>query len=140
MGGATIASIVLPLLQSCEPTTAPFAPTNGMTSPSSTTVSVADLNDAMPAKFVHGIVGPDNLPVLVTRISATDFRAFSSRCTHTGCAIQSTVQDSGLPCLCHGSRFGLDGSVLQGPATAPLAAYASHYDATAQTLTITLNA
>jgi len=47
-------------------------------------------------------------------------RAFAITCPHLGC---SYAYDDGLRhflCPCHGSQFGLDGSVLHGPATAPL--------------------
>jgi len=47
-------------------------------------------------------------------------RAFAITCPHQGC---SFAYDDGLRhflCPCHGSQFGLDGSVLHGPATAPL--------------------
>lgn len=46
-------------------------------------------------------------------------RVFAARCTHLGCRI-TTVVDDMLVCPCHGSRFGLDGSVAAGPASRPL--------------------
>jgi len=42
-----------------------------------------------------------------------------SRCTHLGCTIRS-VENNELICPCHGSRFGLDGRKLMGPASQPL--------------------
>jgi len=47
-------------------------------------------------------------------------RAFAITCPHLGC---SYGYDAGLGhflCPCHGSQFALDGSVVHGPATAPL--------------------
>jgi cytochrome b6-f complex iron-sulfur subunit len=47
-------------------------------------------------------------------------RAFAVTCPHLGC---SYSYDDGLRhflCPCHGSQFALDGSVIKGPATAPL--------------------
>jgi cytochrome b6-f complex iron-sulfur subunit len=47
-------------------------------------------------------------------------RAFAITCPHLGC---SFAYDDGLRhflCPCHGSQFALDGSVVRGPATAPL--------------------
>ncbi|WP_233533226.1 Rieske (2Fe-2S) protein [Antrihabitans sp. YC2-6] len=58
--------------------------------------------------------------VVVTQPSSGDFRGFSSVCPHFGCAV-SDVSGGTINCPCHGSKFGLDGSVLVGPATAPLA-------------------
>jgi Rieske Fe-S protein len=58
--------------------------------------------------------------VVVTQPSEGDFKGFSSTCTHQGCQV-STVQGDTISCACHGSAFSVeDGSVLGGPATAPL--------------------
>lgn len=57
---------------------------------------------------------------VVTQPTAGVFEGFVARCTHAGCKL-STVTDGTLDCPCHGSRFGLDGAVLRGPAVTPLA-------------------
>ncbi|MEU0661045.1 Rieske (2Fe-2S) protein [Streptomyces lavendulocolor] len=60
--------------------------------------------------------------VVVTQPAAGQFKAFSSKCTHAGCAVKD-VADGIINCPCHGSKFDAgDGSVKAGPATAPLAA------------------
>jgi len=56
---------------------------------------------------------------LITQPSAGVFKGFVARCTHAGCALSAVKGDAAL-CPCHGSRFGLDGQVLRGPAMAPL--------------------
>jgi nitrite reductase/ring-hydroxylating ferredoxin subunit len=62
----------------------------------------------------------DNPAVVVTQPTAGSYKAFSSICTHAGCAV-SEVQQSQIVCPCHGSVFSAaDGSVLQGPAQTPL--------------------
>jgi Rieske Fe-S protein len=61
-----------------------------------------------------------NQNVVVTQPSQGDFKCFSAICTHQGCPVQS-VSGGTINCNCHGSRFSIkDGSVVQGPATAPL--------------------
>jgi len=47
--------------------------------------------------------------------SGTELAIYSSRCTHLGCRINKSTQDT-LICPCHGSAFGIDGKVLKGPA------------------------
>lgn len=45
--------------------------------------------------------------------------AMDATCTHLGCIVKL---DAGVvyQCDCHGSRFALDGAVVNGPATLPL--------------------
>jgi len=46
--------------------------------------------------------------------------AVSLRCTHLGCLLRFNAAERSWDCPCHGSRFDVDGSVLEGPATTPL--------------------
>lgn len=57
----------------------------------------------------------------VHRDEAGTVHGVSARCTHLGCIVRFSEQEKEWQCPCHGSRFGLDGGVLQGPATAALA-------------------
>ncbi|MFH8582448.1 Rieske (2Fe-2S) protein [Streptomyces zaomyceticus] len=58
--------------------------------------------------------------MVITQPKAGEFKAFSSKCTHQGCAV-SSVKDGAIVCPCHQSHFDIsDGSVKSGPATAPL--------------------
>lgn len=49
-------------------------------------------------------------------------RAYEAKCTHLGCRI-SKSEGNELVCPCHGSRFGLDGNSVSGPAQNPLKAF-----------------
>ncbi|WP_425567755.1 Rieske 2Fe-2S domain-containing protein [Nonomuraea dietziae] len=46
--------------------------------------------------------------------------AVSALCSHMGCVVAFNDAERTWECPCHGSRFALDGSILQGPATEPL--------------------
>lgn len=48
--------------------------------------------------------------------------AVTGECTHLGCPLRFNAAERSWDCHCHGSRFGIDGRVLQGPAVADLAA------------------
>ncbi len=60
--------------------------------------------------------------IVITQPAAGTFKAFTASCTHQGCTV-SSVSANQITCPCHGSVFSAkDGSVIQGPAQAPLAA------------------
>jgi Rieske Fe-S protein len=60
--------------------------------------------------------------VVVTQPSKGEYKAFSAVCTHVGC-LCNQVAGGTINCPCHGSKFKItDGSVVAGPAPAPLPA------------------
>ena len=59
--------------------------------------------------------------IVITQPQAGSFDAFTAVCTHQGCTV-GTVSGGTINCPCHGSKFSItNGSVVNGPATAPLA-------------------
>ncbi len=42
--------------------------------------------------------------------------AVSAVCTHMGCLVNFNGEERTWDCSCHGSRFGVDGQVIKGPA------------------------
>ncbi|MFC5289747.1 FAD-dependent oxidoreductase [Actinokineospora guangxiensis] len=46
--------------------------------------------------------------------------AVSMKCTHLGCVVRFNTAEHSWDCPCHGSRFDVDGAVLEGPAVRPL--------------------
>lgn len=71
---------------------------------------------------VGGGVILDEPAVVITQPQAGEVKAFTAICTHQGCLV-SEVVDNEIICPCHQSKFSaVDGSVITGPATAPLSA------------------
>jgi len=59
--------------------------------------------------------------IVITQPQSGTFHAFTAVCTHAGCTVGS-VSSGTINCPCHGSRFSINnGSVVNGPATSPLA-------------------
>lgn len=61
-------------------------------------------------------------PVAVYRDEGGALHAISGVCTHLGCVVQWNAGEKSWDCPCHGSRFDVDGAILNGPARRPLAA------------------
>ena len=60
--------------------------------------------------------------IVITQPQAGSFHAFTAICTHQGCIVNS-VSGGTIDCPCHGSKYSaVNGSVVNGPATLPLAA------------------
>lgn len=68
------------------------------------------------------ILKVDGENMAVFRDEAGQFHRLSAVCSHMGCLVCWNEIDRTWDCPCHGSRFGLDGEVIHGPATRPLSA------------------
>jgi glycine/D-amino acid oxidase-like deaminating enzyme/nitrite reductase/ring-hydroxylating ferredoxin subunit len=77
----------------------------------------------------YGSVGPGEGAVMrvhgdvqaVYRNEGGKLFAYQGSCTHLGCPLEYNAAEKSFDCRCHGSRFGVDGQVLSGPAKKPLA-------------------
>ncbi|MFC3965960.1 QcrA and Rieske domain-containing protein [Nocardia jiangsuensis] len=58
---------------------------------------------------------------VITQPTPGNYVGLSSTCTHAGCTV-TEIQDGAIDCVCHGSKFALDGTAVAGPAKKPLAA------------------
>jgi len=93
--------------------------------------SASATKPAAAAAPVAGIAALADIPVgggkifagqgiVITQPVAGTVKAFSTVCTHAGCAVND-VSGGTINCPCHGSKFAIaDGSVAGGPAPRPL--------------------
>lgn len=128
IGGATAAAVGLPLLAACGSDDPDVATDPSSATPSTDDGTESPTEDAAAAALaatsdipVGGCAVFSEQKCVVTQPSEGTFKAFSSVCSHQGCTVSPST-DGVIPCGCHGSQFSIeDGSVIQGPATAPLA-------------------
>ena len=138
LAGVATAGLALPVLAACggddsgsdvatDPSTS-SSPTESATSaatePESPTESASEPADAFAQtsdiEVGGGTIFPDE-EIVITQPSKGQFKSFTAVCTHMGCIV-SSVADGNINCVCHGSAFSIaDGSVVNGPATQPLA-------------------
>ena len=72
----------------------------------------------------------DGKNIVLTQPQAGSFKAFTAVCTHQGCIVNQ-IGNGTIDCPCHGSKFSIkDGSVVNGPATSPLAPVAIKVEGT----------
>ncbi|MEX0797029.1 MAG: FAD-dependent oxidoreductase [Acidimicrobiia bacterium] len=65
----------------------------------------------------------DGKTVGAYRDAGGDVHAVSLTCTHLGCTVAWNDAERSWDCPCHGSRFSMEGEVLEGPATEDLEKY-----------------
>jgi glycine/D-amino acid oxidase-like deaminating enzyme/nitrite reductase/ring-hydroxylating ferredoxin subunit len=63
-----------------------------------------------------GIVDLDGQKVAAFRHDDGTLTAVSPECTHVGCLVAFNTAERTWDCPCHGSRYTIDGAVIQGPA------------------------
>jgi glycine/D-amino acid oxidase-like deaminating enzyme/nitrite reductase/ring-hydroxylating ferredoxin subunit len=80
--------------------------------------SLKSLEDLEPGEGALIEVGSERLAVY--RDENRSLRALSPVCPHMKCLVHWNAAEKTWDCPCHGSRFALDGSVIEGPSVAPL--------------------
>jgi Rieske Fe-S protein len=102
-----------------QPSSSASAKSGGSMNGSGQMGTVLGMASAVP---VGGGMVYTDAKVVVTQPSKGEYKAFSAVCTHVGC-LCNQVANGTINCPCHGSKFKItDGSVVAGPAPAPLAA------------------
>ena len=81
----------------------------------------------------------DYVHILIVCVRTNDWIAVWKICTHGTCDVEWADHLGLVRCPCHNSLFDWDGTVLQGPATRPLASFEVCLDEDGRTLNIQRN-
>lgn len=73
--------------------------------------------------------------VIVEHNPDDTFKAISAICTHQGCVV-SEFDGTDFVCPCHGSKFDLNGNVVQGPAPSNLRQYSTSVEGSSLIITL----
>jgi Rieske Fe-S protein len=81
---------------------------------------IASIADLVPGE--GGVITRGKQKLAVWKDDNGQPHAVSATCTHKGCTVSWNNADRTWDCLCHGSMFNADGTVIHGPAVKPLPA------------------
>ncbi len=95
---------------------------NGPTGPTNVNFTL-NLNDPANSALKSNGGYLYNSGVIVARTASGSFVAVSLACTHAGATVYYDPSSNHFNCPAHGSVFATDGSVINGPASAPLTRY-----------------
>lgn len=110
---ASLASFLYPVLRFLRPPEMPEAPVNEVT---------AGTADQLPPNSGK-LVKFGTRPVLLIRVSQTEWRAYGATCTHLNCTVQYQPASQQIWCACHNGFYDLNGKVVSGPPPRPLEEY-----------------
>ena len=116
--GALALSIVYPILRFLSPPRVPEASTNR--------VEAGTTRDPELLEKGYKIVRFGADPVLLIKVSETEFRAFSATCTHLDCIVEYQNKKQRIWCNCHNGEYDLNGINVAGPPPRPLTRYDVH--------------
>jgi cytochrome b6-f complex iron-sulfur subunit len=74
------------------------------------------------------IEDPDKVIVIRDPNNADGVIALTANCNHQNCTVGWDAENSQFVCPCHQSKFAIDGTLEQGPATQPLQVLAASVD------------
>jgi Rieske Fe-S protein len=79
------------------------------------TIKLKDISKVVAVGASAAIGEVKSRPVALLRTGASTFKAFSLLCPHQGVTV--IKQEDGWYCEAHESKFGVNGSLVNGPAT-----------------------
>ena len=110
--GAMFLSALYPVLRFVNPPSIPEATTHS--------AEAGPVNDPVFLSRGFKIIRFGAEPVIVVRVSETDFRAFSATCTHLDCIVEYQDDKHRIWCNCHNGEYDLTGRNVAGPPPKPL--------------------
>lgn len=132
LAGITIVGSLAPFLEACSNATS--------TTPVDTSGStkVVDVSSLTADNMGIAATSPAGNPLLIIRLSATNYETLVMVCKHEGCTPPNMALDSGkIKCSCHGSQYDITGKVTLGPARQNLDSHPTTFDAATNKVTIT---
>jgi Rieske Fe-S protein len=146
--GATliaVPSLLGTILESCSSNSNPVSGSNSSSNlqtiqvtPKNNIITLnIDSSSPLSAAGNAVLVQYSNGNLLVDRANQDTFNALSAICTHQGCLITGYNQgNEHFICPCHGSAFGLNGQVVNGPAQRALPRYQTQFNNNQLNITI----
>jgi Rieske Fe-S protein len=113
--GATLMSMLYPVARFMSPPEMPEAGVHEM--------DAGATNDPEFLDKGFRIIRFGAEPVIVIRVSDTDFRAFAGTCTHLDCIVEFQRPLQRIWCNCHNGGYDLTGRNIIGPPPRPLEAF-----------------
>jgi len=108
-------SVVYPLVRFISPPRIPESTTSQ--------VDAGPANDPELLEKGFKIIRFGADPVIVIRLSESEFRAFSATCTHLDCIVEFQKDKKRIWCNCHSGQYDLAGRNVAGPPPRPLTAF-----------------
>jgi Rieske Fe-S protein len=113
--GALFATVAYPVFRYVSPPRIPEASTNQ--------VEAGTTNDPDLLDRGFKIVRFGAEPVILIRLSDSEFRAFAATCTHLDCIVEYQKNKKRIWCNCHNGEYNLSGQQVAGPPPRPLDSY-----------------
>ena len=113
--GALFGAILYPLFRFVSPPRVPEASTNQ--------IEAGAVNDPELLEKGFKIIRFGMEPVILIRVTETEFRALSATCTHLDCTVKYRPDLQKIHCACHNGMYDLEGRNVSGPPPRPLTPY-----------------
>lgn len=97
-----------------------YAPTESAISAGVAKIPLSELGKLEKGQSLLVKLPADAPEILIATLEDGTYLASSADCTHMSCTVAFEARAKEWVCDCHGSRFALDGKVLEGPADEPL--------------------